>query len=114
MANFHGPLAPNGPNDGDSWTNSTNGRTKFWRGGDWRSETYVAAGDTGLVAGGALGLQIGQGTAGAPHIFFGSGAPSISANKGSLYLRSDGSSTSSRLYVNTDGASTWTAVTTAA
>lgn len=47
-------------------------------------------------------------------VFFGSGAPSISAAKGSLYLRSDGSSTSTRAYINTDGSTTWTAITTAA
>jgi len=44
----------------------------------------------------------------------GSGAPSYSAPKGSLYVRTDGSSTSTRVYVNTDGATTWTSVTTAA
>jgi hypothetical protein len=47
-------------------------------------------------------------------IFFGTGAPTFSAGKGSLYLRSDGSSTSTRAYINTDGATTWAAVTTAA
>jgi hypothetical protein len=47
-------------------------------------------------------------------VFFGSGAPTLSAAKGSLYLRSDGSTTNNRMYVNTDGATTWTAVTTAA
>lgn len=47
-------------------------------------------------------------------IFFGSGAPTLAAAKGSLYLRSDGSSTSTRLYVNTDGSTAWTNVTTAA
>ena len=47
-------------------------------------------------------------------IFFGSGAPTITAAQGSLYLRSDGSSTSTRLYVNTTGSTTWTNVTTAA
>ena len=41
------------------------------------------------------------------------GAPTLSAAKGSLYLRSDGSSTSTRMYVNTDGTTGWTAVTTA-
>lgn len=44
----------------------------------------------------------------------GSGAPAYSASKGSLYVRTDGSSSSTRIYVNTDGATTWTAVTTAA
>lgn len=51
---------------------------------------------------------------GPPVIMFGSGAPSVSAPKGSLYLRTDGSSTSTRAYINTDGAATWTAITTAA
>jgi hypothetical protein len=47
-------------------------------------------------------------------IFFGSGAPVLSAAKGSLYLRSDGSATNNRAYINTDGSTTWTALTTAA
>ncbi len=47
-------------------------------------------------------------------VFFGSGVPTLSAAKGSLYLRSDGTSTSTRMYVNTDGSTTWTNVTTAA
>lgn len=47
-------------------------------------------------------------------IFVGSGAPTVSAAQGSLYLRTDGSSTSTRLYVNTNGSTTWTNVTTAA
>jgi hypothetical protein len=44
----------------------------------------------------------------------GAGAPSYTAQKGSLYVRTDGSSSSTRIYVNTDGATTWTNVTTAA
>ena len=47
-------------------------------------------------------------------IFYGSGVPTVSAAQGSLYMRSDGSSTSTRMYVNTNGSTTWTAVTTAA
>lgn len=47
-------------------------------------------------------------------VFFGSGAPTLSAAQGSLYLRSDGSSTSTRAYVNTNGSTTWTNITTAA
>jgi len=43
-----------------------------------------------------------------------SGAPTLSAPKGSLYLRTDGSSTSTRAYVNTDAGTTWTSITTAA
>jgi hypothetical protein len=47
-------------------------------------------------------------------VFFGSGAPTLSAAQGSLYLRTDGSSASTRLYVNTNGSTGWTSVTTAA
>lgn len=46
-------------------------------------------------------------------VFCGSGAPTLSAAQGSIYLRSDGSSTSTRMYVNTNGSTGWTAVTTA-
>lgn len=46
-------------------------------------------------------------------VFFGSGAPTLSAAKGSLYLRSDGSATNNRAYINTDGSTAWTALTTA-
>jgi hypothetical protein len=47
-------------------------------------------------------------------VFMGSGAPTFAAGKGSLYLRSDGSSTSTRAYINTDGSTTWTNLVTAA
>lgn len=46
-------------------------------------------------------------------IYYGTGTPTVSAAKGSLYLRRDGSTTNDRLYVNTDGSTGWTAVTTA-
>ncbi len=44
----------------------------------------------------------------------GTGAPTESASKGTLYVRLDGSSSSTRMYINTDGATTWTSITTAA
>lgn len=47
-------------------------------------------------------------------IFFGSGAPTLAAAQGSIYIRTDGSSTSTRLHINTNGSTTWTNVTTAA
>lgn len=47
-------------------------------------------------------------------VFFGSGTPTLSAAKGSLYMRSDGSGINDRMYVNTDGSTTWTAVVTVA
>lgn len=63
------------------------------------------------TAGGAEAIAIG---AAGPNIYWGSGVPTISAAKGSLYLRTDGSSGSTRAYINTDGATTWTNITTAA
>ncbi len=59
-------------------------------------------------------IQIGPAGAGIK-ILTGTGAPTaVTAPKGSLYLRTDGSSTSTRAYINTDGGTTWTAITTAA
>lgn len=50
-----------------------------------------------------------------PYIVSGAGAPSaVTATKGSLYLRTDGTTTNDRAYINTDGGTTWTALTTAA
>jgi hypothetical protein len=48
------------------------------------------------------------------HFCAGTGAPTFSAAKGTVYSNITGSSTATRLYVNTDGATTWTNVTTAA
>lgn len=68
-----------------------------------------------------LGIMPAGGTAGAGYkmsstanfgIFFGSGAPTLAAAKGSLYLRSDGSGVNNRMYVNTDGSTAWAAVET--
>jgi hypothetical protein len=66
---------------------------------------------TGLVAGGASAF-IATNVAAGMGMYVGSGAPTIAAAKGSFYLRSDGSSTSTRMYVS-DGGTTWIAVTTA-
>lgn len=77
------------------------------------NNAIVGLAGTATTAGGAASAGITFGSAGSPiGIYFGSGAPTISAPQGSLYLRTDGSSTSTRLYVNTNGS--WTNVTTAA
>lgn len=47
-------------------------------------------------------------------LFCGTGAPTVSAAKGSLYVRTDATTTTTRLYINTDGGTTWTTFTTAA
>ncbi len=48
-------------------------------------------------------------------VLIGSGSPDtiVLAKKGTMFLRTDGSSTSTRAYINTDGAKAWTAITTA-
>jgi hypothetical protein len=68
------------------------------------------AGTATPAGGGAAAFAMGTALIG---WYWGSGAPTVSAPKGSVYLRTDGSSTSTRLYVNTDGATAWTAITTA-
>jgi hypothetical protein len=72
----------------------------------------VADSTVAVVAGGAASFLAT--TTANLGIFIGSGAPTVSAAQGSIYLRTDGSSTSTRLYVNTNGSTTWTNVTTAA
>lgn len=44
-------------------------------------------------------------------VYVGSGAPSIAAAQGSLYLRTDGTTTNDRIYVR--GSASWIAITTA-
>lgn len=44
----------------------------------------------------------------------GSGVPSHSAPKGTLYINTAGTTTNDRAYLNTDASTTWTAITTAA
>jgi len=73
--------------------------------------TVTALSASAVVAGGAAVLL---GTSSSVGVYVGSGAPTVSAAKGSLYLRTDGSSTSTRAYINTDGGTTWTNITTAA
>jgi hypothetical protein len=69
---------------------------------------------TDIPAGGSTATGLTSTSTANFGVFFGSGAPTLSAAKGSLYLRSDGTTTNDRAYINTDGATTWTALTTAA
>lgn len=76
------------------------------------TQTTTARSATGITAGGQSAF-LATSTANFG-IYFGSGVPTTSAAKGSLYLRSDGTTTNDRAYINTDGATTWTALTTVA
>jgi hypothetical protein len=69
---------------------------------------------TAVPAGGTTGAGYKLSSTANLGVFFGSGAPTLSAAQGSLYLRTDGSTTNDRMYVNTNGSTTWTAVTTVA
>jgi hypothetical protein len=83
-------------------------------GGNIRTNGQVLAlSATALPAGGSVGAGYLFSSVSNFGIFFGSGVPTLSAAKGSLYLRSDGTTTNDRMYVNTNGAATWTAVITA-
>ena len=121
MANttFNGPVrSVNGFQDIS--INSTTGAVTVDAtfGADTTVSTLSATGNvtadsgTAPVAGGTAAF-LATSTAGLG-IYVGSGAPTVSAAQGSLYIRTDGSSTSTRLYVNTNGSTTWTNVTTAA
>ena len=77
------------------------------------TSTVKALSGSAVTAGGAAAF-LATTTAAGLGIYFGSGAPTVAAAKGSLYMRTDGSSTSTRAYVNTDGSTTWTNITTAA
>ena len=77
------------------------------------TSTVTALSASALTAGGAAAF-VGTNTAAGMGVYFGSGVPTVAAAKGSLYLRSDGTTTNDRAYINTNGSTTWTALTTAA
>jgi hypothetical protein len=74
--------------------------------------TVAAA--TATPAAGSTSARLLFGTTAGFGIYYGSGAPTVSAAQGSLYLRSDGSTTTTRMYVNTNGSTTWTNLITTA
>ncbi len=76
------------------------------------SASVRAHSTTAIPAGGTAGAGILVSSATNFGLFFGSGTPTLAAAQGSLYMRSDGSTTNDRMYVNTDGSTTWTPVTT--
>ena len=87
-------------------------------GADTTVSTLTATGNVtadstqAVVAGGAAAF-LATTTAGLG-IYVGSGLPTVSAAQGSLYIRTDGSSGTTRMYINTNGTTGWTAVNTVA
>lgn len=76
---------------------------------------HLARSGTATPAAASAVAAFAMGSAGVG-LYWGTGDPntSLTAPKGSLFLRTDGSSTSTRIYVNTDASTAWTNVTTAA
>lgn len=79
-----------------------------------RNRQAIVGWATAPAAGGTAGVGYCMSNVANFGVFFGSGAPTLSAAKGSLYMRTDGTGTNDRMYVNTDGATTWTHVVTGA
>ena len=78
-----------------------------------RTNGFLQAGPgSPIVSGGSTAYGVTISNAASFGIYAGSGAPSISAGKGSLYLRTDGTTTNDRAYINTNGSTTWTNITT--
>lgn len=82
-------------------------------GGVTSAASVTAKSGTAIPAGGTAGAGVMVSSTANFGMFFGSGAPSLSAAKGSLYLRSDGTGVADRAYINTNGSTTWTAIATA-
>lgn len=72
--------------------------------------TFNMVTGTADTAGGALAMVMGSAQLG---VYWGTGAPAISAPKGSFYLRRDGNAVNNRAYIATDAVGGWTNFTTA-
>jgi hypothetical protein len=101
--------APTGNVTGDLWFNTSTQQLNVWTGSAW-----LVVGPGSNTPGGTTGAGYMFSSTANFGVFFGSGVPTLSAAKGSLYLRTDGTTTNDRMYVNTNGSTTWTAVTTVA
>jgi hypothetical protein len=66
------------------------------------------------AAGGSTGIGLLVSSTANFGIFWGTGAPTLSAAQGSLYLRRDGTGVNDRAYINTNGTTGWTALVTVA
>lgn len=89
-------------------------------GGDFAAQTLsingvaILAANVATPAGGSTTARHLFGTTAGFGIYYGSGVPTVSAAKGSLYIRSDGTGANDRAFINTDGGTTWTAIVTVA
>lgn len=101
-------------NAGDVTCTHSAGALTFFNTNFFLTGTSSILTGTAIPAGGFAGSGYKLSSTSNFGIFFGSSTPTLAAAQGSLYLRSDGSSTTTRMYVNTNGSTTWTAVSTVA
>jgi len=105
-----------GTNAGNTFAIATGGSTRL----DVSDTATRAAGflhsafSTAPPAGGSASVGIKVSSTTNLGIYFGTGAPTLSAGKGSIYSRVDAATTTTRLYVNTDGGTTWANFTASA
>ena len=103
------PLSSDTAPVGSVWTNKLT-QSMWMCGGTANGKTtWYGLANAPLTVNNSVGTA-----ANAVGIYSGTGAPSFAAPKGSLYLRVDGSSTSTRAYICTVASGTWTNVVTAA
>jgi hypothetical protein len=98
-------------------TGTTVGTTRMTIGSNGIVNMYNAVkvlGNSSPPTGGTTGLGLEITNATNLGIYVGVGAPTLSAAKGSFYMRTDGTTTNNRMYINTDAGTTWTAVITVA
>lgn len=88
---------------------ATSASTKLTLGNDG---VLNVASATATPAAGSAAARLVFGTTAGFGIYYGSGSPTVTAAKGSWYMRSDGSGTNDRAYIATDGAGTWTPIVT--
>lgn len=77
------------------------------------SGVATLASGTATPAGGSTSARLLLGTTAGFGIYYGSGAPTVSAASGSIYIRTDNAGANLRIYSNTTGSTTWAAVTSA-
>jgi len=103
---------------GSQWTNPVVELLVDANGTDWFDVQGSASAGVTTCRGRFLAYPISgiKGPPGDPGAMFlsGAGAPTLSAAKGTLYTRTDATTTTTRLYVNTDGGTTWANFTSSA
>lgn len=84
--------------------------------GDATVAGNVSTQGTFICSTAGAGVLLGAAGGTGAQLLCGSGDPDtvVTANKGSLYMRLDGSSSSTRAYINIDGVTAWTNLVTAA